>query len=90
MLSGNSSVGLWRWLEVYNDAAILKNKGENLFFAYENGIRLNFINNIFEIYFPIYSNNGFEISQGNYQSKIRFVVTANPTSIYNYIRRGLF
>ena len=90
MLSGNSSIGLWRWLEVYNDAAILKNKGENLFFAYENGIRLNFINNIFEIYFPIYSNNGFEISQGNYQSKIRFVVTANPTSIYNYIRRGLF
>lgn len=90
MLSGNSSIGIWRWLEVYNDAALLKNKNENLFFGYESGIRLNFINNIFEIYLPLYSNNGFEFAQENYQTKIRFVVTANPTSIYNYIRRGLF
>lgn len=90
MLSGNSSIGVWRWIEVYNDAAILKNKGDNPFFAYENGIRLNLIRNIFEFYLPVYSNNGFEIAQPNYQEKIRFVVTTNFSRIYNFIRRGLF
>ena len=90
MLSGNSSVGIWRWLEIYNDAAILKNKGDNPFFAYENGIRLNFVRDIFEFYLPVYSNNGFEIAQPEYHTKIRFVITTNFSRIYNFIRRGFF
>ena len=84
----NSSIGLWRWVEAYNDVGFVKNKGQRAFFAYENGVRLNFVHNIFEIYFPFYSNNGWEVSQPNYSSKIRFVITARPNSIINFFKRG--
>ncbi|MFY0631522.1 MAG: aminopeptidase [Flavobacteriaceae bacterium] len=88
MVSFNSSIGLWRWLEFYNDVAFLKNKGRDIFLGYENGIRLNFINNIFEIYLPLYSNNGWEVSQNAYPKSIRFVITAKPKAIFNFFKRG--
>jgi hypothetical protein len=88
MLSLNSSVGIWRWAEFYNDVAFLKNRKERMFFGYENGIRFNFIHNIFEIYFPLYSNNGWEVSQESYTQNIRFTFTGDVNSIYNFFRRG--
>lgn len=88
MVALNSSIGIWKWMEYYNDVAFLKNRGENVYFAYENGIRFNFIHNILEFYFPLYSNLGWEINQPGYASKIRFVLTAKPSAIYNFIRRG--
>ena len=88
MLSFNSNIGLWRWLEIYNDVAFLKNRGDQVYFAYESGIRLNFVHNIFELYFPLYSNNGWEVGQQAYPKKIRFVITANPRAIFNFFRRG--
>jgi hypothetical protein len=90
MLSLNSSIGIWRWMEFYKDVAFLKNKNERLFFGYENGIRFNFVHNIFEIYFPLYSNNGWEISQQAYPQKIRFTFTGNIDRVYNFFRRGFF
>lgn len=87
--SVNTSTSVWRWAEIYNDVAMLKNKGENPRFFYENGIRLNCIPNIFEFYFPIYTNNGWEVNQPAYPSKIRFVITTNLDQIYNFIRRGI-
>lgn len=88
MVSLNSSFGLWRWVEFYNDVAFLKNKNVPIYFAYNNGIRFNFIHNIFEIYFPLYSNNGWEVSQAAYAEKIRFTFTGNLRSVYNFFRRG--
>ncbi|MEO9570224.1 MAG: aminopeptidase, partial [Polaribacter sp.] len=88
MVSNNSSIGIWRWLEIYNDVAFLKNKNQPLYFAYENGVRFNFVHQIFEIYFPFYSNNGWEISQTAYPQKIRFSLSADVKSIYNFFRRG--
>jgi hypothetical protein len=88
MLSFNSSIGLWRWVEFYNDVAFLKNRDNPIYFGYNNGIRLNFIHNILEVYFPLYSNNGWEISQEAYPQKIRFTLTGNISSIYNFFRRG--
>ncbi len=89
MVSTNFSVGLWRWLEFYKDLAVLKNKGKSIYFAYENGIRFNFVHNIFEFYFPIFSNNGLEFTQHAYPQKIRFTLTTDFNSIYNFFRRGL-
>ena len=88
MMSFNSSIGLWRWIEFYNDVAFLKNKNTPLYFAYENGIRFNFVHNIFEVYFPLYSNNGWEATQGAYPEKIRFTLTGQFSSIFNFFRRG--
>lgn len=89
ILAANTSVSLWKWFEVYNDFAVLKNKTSNPKFYYENGIRLNFIPNIFEFYFPIYSNRGWEISKSAYPTKVKFVITTNLDRIYNFIRRGI-
>lgn len=88
LVSLNSSFGLWRWVELYNGVAFLKNRNQNVFFGYEAGIRLNFINDILEFYFPLYSNNGWELNQGPYAQKIRFVIQANPRAIFNFFRRG--
>lgn len=88
MVSFNSSIGIWRWLEFYNGVAFLKNRNTPLYFGYENGIRFNFIHNIFEVYFPFYSNNGWEVGQHAYSEKIRFTLTTDVSSIYNFIRRG--
>ncbi|MEE9407651.1 MAG: aminopeptidase [Polaribacter sp.] len=88
MFSFNSSIGIWRWVEAYNGVAFLKNRNEQLYFGYENGVRLNFVNNIFEVYFPFYSNNGWETSQRAYPEKIRFTITTDFNSIYNFFKRG--
>ena len=88
MVSNNSSIGLWKWLEVYNDVAFLKNRNQPVYFAYENGVRFNFVHEIFEIYFPFYSNNGWELSQTAYPQKIRFSLTTDLKSIYRFFRRG--
>jgi hypothetical protein len=86
----NTSIGLWRWIEVYNDIGFVKNRGHKVYFAHENGIRLNFIQDILELYFPLHSNLGWEISQSSYASKIRFVLVIKPRRIYNFIRRGFY
>ena len=88
MFAFNSSFGLWKWIELYNDVAFLKNKNNPIYFGYNNGIRFNFVHNILEVYFPLYSNNGWEISQEGYPQKIRFTLTADLNSIYNFFRRG--
>ena len=88
LVSFNSSIGIWRWLEIYNDVAFLKNRGNNVFFAYENGIRFNFIHNILELYLPVYSNNGWEVNDNAYSKNIRFVLVAQPKAIFNFFRRG--
>tara|TARA_B110000037_G_scaffold90350_1_gene106982 strand:- start:58762 stop:61548 length:2787 start_codon:yes stop_codon:yes gene_type:complete len=90
MGSINSSVGLWRWVEVYNDVGLMKSKNQRVFFGYENGIRLNFVHEFLEVYFPMYSNNGWEINDPGYATKIRFVLTINPKKIINFAKRGFF
>ncbi len=88
LLTTNGSIGIWRWIEVYADAGFVKNRGDNAFFRYDSGIRLNFIHNFLEFYFPLQSSLGFEPGLPNYGSKIRFVLTISPGKIYNFIRRG--
>ena len=90
MLTTNFSIGLWRWIEAYADAGFVKNRGENPQFVYDSGIRLNFIHNFLEIYFPVQSSLGFEPSMPNYASKIRYVITLDLNRIYNFIKRGFY
>ncbi|WP_111708018.1 gluzincin family metallopeptidase [Lutibacter citreus] len=86
----NTSVGVWRWLEVYNDVGFVKNRNQKAYFAHENGIRLNFVQDILEVYFPLYSNLGWEVTAPQYSSKIRFVLVIKPKKIYNFIKRGFY
>jgi len=86
----NTSIGLWRWFEVYTDVGFVKNRNEKVYFAHENGIRLNFVQDILEVYFPLHSNLGWEITEASYSSKIRFVLVIKPKRIYNFIKRGFY
>lgn len=90
LTSINTSIGIWRWLEIYNDAALVKNRNQSVYFAYENGFRLNFVQDILEVYFPVYSNLGWEITQPSYASKIRFVLVLKPKRIINFLKRGFY
>ena len=90
LFSTNASIGIWRWVEAYVDGGFVKNYNENAYFRYDTGIRLNFVHNILEVYFPLQSSLGFEPSLPNYSSKIRFVLTFSPKRIYNFIKRGFY
>ena len=90
MFTTNGSIGLWKWIEAYADAGFYKNSGFDPIFRYDSGIRLNFVHNILEIYFPLQSSLGFEPSLPNYGSKIRFVLTVSPQRIISFVRRGFF
>jgi hypothetical protein len=83
----NASFNIWNWLEVYGDIGLLKNKHQNEQFVYDSGVRLNLVTDYFELYFPVYSNNGWEIAQKNYNEKIRFVVTFSPKTLINLFTR---
>ena len=87
MTTLNASFNIWNWLEVYGDIGLLKNKHQNEKFVYDSGVRLNLVTDYFELYFPVYSNNGWEVAQKNYNEKIRFVVTFSPKTLINLFTR---
>ena len=86
----NGSFNIWRWIEIYSDFGLIKNKNQSAQFVYDNGIRLNLVTDYFELYLPVYSNNGLEINQKNYNEKIRFVITFSPKTLVNLFNRKWF
>ncbi len=83
----NASFNIWNWIEVYSDLGLIKNKYTSPEFLYGSGIRLNLVTDYFEVYFPVYSNLGWEITESNYSERIRFVVTLNPSTLINLFTR---
>ena len=90
ILTSNASIGVWRFIELYADAGFLKNRNEDARFKYDTGVRLNFIHNFLEVYFPLQSSNGFEPEFSDYASRIRFVLTIDIERVYNYVKRGFY
>ena len=90
MATVNTSVNLWRWIEVYGDMGYVKNKEVSGKFVYDSGVRLNLLTDYFELYFPLYSNNGWEVSQPDYGEKIRFIVTVSPKTLIGLFTRKWF
>jgi hypothetical protein len=86
----NASFNLWRWIELYGDAGLVKNKGLPTKFVYDSGIRLNLVTDYFELYLPLHSNNGWEIAQPNYGERIRFIVTVDIKTITGLFTRQWF
>lgn len=86
----NVSTTLWKYILAYGDLGLVKNKFENPAFVYDSGIRVNLVTDYFELYFPVYSNLGWEIAQPNYDQKIRFKFTVDPESLLGLFRRRWF
>ena len=87
LTTANFSTSIWRYIQAYGDIGLVKNKGFDPKFVYDSGIRLNLVEDYFELFFPIYSNNGWEIAQPNYGEKIRFIITADPKVLLGLFRR---
>lgn len=87
MTTANFSTSIWRYIQAYGDLGLVKNKFENTKFVYDSGIRLNLVEDYFEIYLPIYSNLGWEIAQPGYDKSIRFMFTVDPQVLLGLFRR---
>lgn len=90
MATANVSTTLWRFFEAYGDVGLVKNKSFNPKFVYDSGIRLNLVTDYFELYFPIYSNLGWEIDEPNYSQRIRIKFTVDPEVLLGLFRRKWF
>lgn len=90
MATTNVGFNLWRWIEVYGDLGLFKDNPNPTRFVYDSGIRLNLVTDYFELYFPVYSNNGWEIAQPDYNQAIRFVITLSPRTLTGLFTRRWF
>lgn len=90
MISLNASVGVWKWLEVYSDVGILKNQGRDAKIYYDSGIKLNLTPDYLEIYLPVFSSNGFEITQPKFATKIRFILDPGFKTLTSLFTRKWF
>lgn len=88
--SVNASYSIWKWIEAYGDMGMLKNTDVNTRFVYDSGIRLNLVPDYFELYIPVYSNNGWEIAQPGFDQRIRFIVTLSPKTLTKLFTRKWF
>jgi hypothetical protein len=86
----NCSFNIWNWIEVYGDFGVLKSKELDPQFKYDSGIRLNLVTDYFELYFPIQSSNGLELTQTKYSEKIRFVLAFSPQALIGLFTRKWF
>ena len=83
----NLSTSIWNYIQAYGDIGLVKNKGQSAKFVYDSGIRVNLVQDYFEIYFPFYSNLGWELSQPRYNEKIRFILTVDPKTLFGLFSR---
>ncbi len=90
LTSLNITSSVWKSIQLYGDAGLYKNKGFDPKFVYDSGVQLNLVPGYFELFFPVYSSNGFELGQKNYQEKIRFVVTLSPKTLISLFTRKWF
>lgn len=87
MTTANFSTSIWRYIQFYGDVGLVKNRFAPTKFVYDSGIRLNLVEDYFEIYLPLYSNLGWEIGQPNYDQSIRFMFTVDPQVLLGLFRR---
>ncbi len=90
IMSLNSFTTLWKWIEAYGDLALIKNKYRPTEAVYSTGIRLNLVEDYFEVYLPFYSSLGWEINERDYKTNIRFQLTLSPSVLSKLLTRKWF
>lgn len=87
MTTLNTSTSIWKYIHAYGDIGLVKNKHINPKFVYDSGVRFILVEDYFEIYFPVYSNLGWEVAEPNYSQKIRFLFTIDPQTLLGLFTR---
>ncbi len=87
----NVNASLWRdVLFLYGDVGLIKNHGVPVQFRYDSGVRLSLVQNYFELFFPVYSSLGWEVSMPNYEQRIRFIVTLDFNTLMGLFKRSYY
>jgi hypothetical protein len=86
MTTANASTTIWKYIFAYGDIGVVSNKN-NVNVVYDSGIHVNLVPDYFELYFPVYSTLGWEISQPRYADKIRFKITLSPKILIKLFTR---
>ncbi|WP_265200303.1 metalloprotease [Aureitalea sp. L0-47] len=89
IVTANASTNIWKWIYAYGDVGLVHNRGigggtEPVF---DTGVRLSLVADYFELFFPLYSNLGWEPGLGNYDQRIRFIVTLSPKTLLSLFTR---
>ena len=90
MTSINTSIGIWKWIEFYGDIGALKNINRPTKGYFDSGIKFNLVPDYFEVFFPLYSSNGFEPVQSRYATKIRFIFSPRLKTLSSLFSRKWF
>lgn len=91
MATFNTSASVWQdVLYLYSDVGMLKNSGQGMKVRFDSGVRLSLVQDYFELFFPVYSNLGWEIGQSDYDKKIRFIVTLDFQTLMGLFGRTYY
>jgi hypothetical protein len=83
----NASTTIWKYIYGYGDVGFIKSLNNNGRFVYDTGIQVSLLDDFFELFFPIYSNLGWEIGQPNYDQRIRFQVEISIDTVIRLFTR---
>jgi len=86
LLTTNVSYTIWNWIFAYADAGFVGNKGQSGKFLYDSGVKMVLVEDYFELFFPVYSSNGWEF-QSNYDERIRFIVSLDLSTLFRLFTR---
>lgn len=86
----NASTNIWKWIYAYADVGLVKNTGFNAKPVYDTGIRASLVTDYFEIYFPLYSNLGWEPGLDGYDTRVRFIVTLDIKTLFGLFTRSWY
>ncbi|MDB9910750.1 hypothetical protein OAC88_01255 [Flavobacteriaceae bacterium] len=90
ILATNLGFSLWKWVEVYADFGITKNKNTRARSFYDSGIRINLVPDYLEFYFPIQNSENYVLNDANYLSNMRFVLTVDINNLKRLFTRRWF
>lgn len=88
--SFNMDSHVWKMFNVYADAGLYKNKGQQPNFIWDSGVKVRIIPDFLEVYLPVYSTLGFEPSFKDYAKRIRYTLVLNLSAVVNTLRRGWY
>lgn len=83
----NANTNIWKWIYAYGDVGLVHNSHKGIDAVFDSGVRVSLVADYFELYFPIYSNLGFEPNLPNYDQKVRFIVTLSPRTLMGLFTR---
>ena len=90
LITANTSMGLWKWIEAYGDIGFIKHNSTDSRLLFDTGLRLNLLPDYLEFYFPLYNSTGLEVNRSNYAQKIRFVLTLDRETLVQLFSRKWF